>query len=238
MEQVWADLERLHMAPDAAAADAAFRQMIDAFGITTFAYLGLNLGPGRSAPLLISTYPREWCDRYLERRYYSIDPVIHGARRRSLCFDWGAREYLASLSEPQRQFFLEAREHGIASGMTYPIHGAQGQFAVVSLVSDQPLDLDLHAQNLLQLATLHYHIRQVESSAGDASTADRIELTPREAECLTWAANGKSAWEIGQILRLSRHTVAEHINNAKRKLGCSSRDHAVVKAVMEGLITP
>jgi DNA-binding CsgD family transcriptional regulator len=237
MDRVWADLERLNLAKDMAAADSVFRELLGEFGVTTFAYLGLNLGPRRKAPLLISTYAQEWCERYLDRRYYGLDPVILGARKRSLCFDWGDRDYLASLSEAQRLFFLEARDFGIACGVTYPIHGAQQQFAVVSLVSEKPLDLDLHAQNLLQLATLHYHVRHV-ANADDDPSRNHIELTPREAECLTWAANGKSAWEIGQILRLSRYTVQEHIESAKRKLDCRSRDHAVVKAVMEGLITP
>ena len=44
-------------------------------------------------------------------------------------------------------------------------------------------------------------------------------LSPRELECLEWAAQGKSAWEIGRILGISRHTVASYLDNAKEKLG-------------------
>lgn len=237
MEQAWNELEPLHAAKDAAAADSIFRNILTKFGVGQFAYLGLNLGPGRVAPLLVSTYPSEWCERYLERRYYGIDPVIHGARQKMFPFEWGSRAYLSELHDSQKHFFLEARDFGIASGITYPVHGAQGQFAVISLVSDQPLTLDLNGQNVLQLAAMHYHMRQVANQK--PSPDERIvELTPREAECLTWAANGKSAWEIGRILNISRYTVQEHMDNAKRKLGCHTRDHAVVKAVMQGLISP
>src|SRR2546430_6236969 len=33
-----------------------------------------------------------------------------------------------------------------------------------------------------------------------------VLLSPRELECLEWAAEGKSAWEIGRILRSEEHT--------------------------------
>jgi DNA-binding CsgD family transcriptional regulator len=36
---------------------------------------------------------------------------------------------------------------------------------------------------------------------------------------LEWAAEGKSAWEIGHILGISRYTVAYYLENAKEKLG-------------------
>ncbi|MFK5073526.1 helix-turn-helix domain-containing protein, partial [Klebsiella pneumoniae] len=33
-------------------------------------------------------------------------------------------------------------------------------------------------------------------------------LSPREFECLEWSSRGKSAWEIGSILGISRRTAA------------------------------
>jgi DNA-binding CsgD family transcriptional regulator len=62
------------------------------------------------------------------------------------------------------------------------------------------------------------------------------QLTAREAEVLTWVARGKSAWEIGEILALSKRTVDEHAATAVKKLGAVSRVHAVALAVRDGLI--
>jgi LuxR family transcriptional regulator, activator of conjugal transfer of Ti plasmids len=59
--------------------------------------------------------------------------------------------------------------------------------------------------------------------------ADGASLTPRELECLEWAAQGKSAWEIGRILGISRHTVAFHLDNAKAKLGVRTIVQAVAR---------
>jgi DNA-binding CsgD family transcriptional regulator len=64
------------------------------------------------------------------------------------------------------------------------------------------------------------------------------ELSDREKACLSWAAIGKSSWEIGRILAISENTVIFHIKNAMRKLGANSRTLAAFKAVELGLIEP
>ena len=45
-------------------------------------------------------------------------------------------------------------------------------------------------------------------------------LTDCEIECINWLIKGKSAEEIGLILRLSRRTIESHINNIKKKTQC------------------
>ena len=62
------------------------------------------------------------------------------------------------------------------------------------------------------------------------------ELSDRERDCLSWAALGKSSWEIGRILSISENTVVFHIKNAMRKLGVSNRVLAAAKAIELGLI--
>jgi LuxR family transcriptional regulator, activator of conjugal transfer of Ti plasmids len=58
---------------------------------------------------------------------------------------------------------------------------------------------------------------------------DGIALSPRELECLEWAAKGKSAWEIGRLLNITRRTAAFHLDNAKAKLGVRTICQAVAK---------
>jgi DNA-binding CsgD family transcriptional regulator len=55
-------------------------------------------------------------------------------------------------------------------------------------------------------------------------------LTPREREVLWWAAQGKSAKEIGEILHITKRTVDEHTRNAARKLSAANRTQAVAVA--------
>ncbi len=61
-------------------------------------------------------------------------------------------------------------------------------------------------------------------------------LTPREREVLWWAAQGKSAWEIGEILHIAKRTVDEHTQKAIRKLGAVNRTQAVAIAFSERLL--
>lgn len=65
-----------------------------------------------------------------------------------------------------------------------------------------------------------------------------VQLNGREVETLTWAARGKTSAEIAQILGLSKRTVDFHIDNARNKLGVTTRTQAAIKAVSGRLINP
>lgn len=71
---------------------------------------------------------------------------------------------------------------------------------------------------------------------GAAPRREPPRLTGREAECLRWAAVGKSEWEISQILGISEHTAERHLLNAKLRLGAANRVQAVAEAIRLGLI--
>jgi LuxR family quorum sensing-dependent transcriptional regulator len=64
----------------------------------------------------------------------------------------------------------------------------------------------------------------------------KTKLTARESEVLRWVANGKSAWEIGEILNITKRTVDEHVQGGVRKLGAANRTHAVAIALRDGII--
>jgi DNA-binding CsgD family transcriptional regulator len=63
-------------------------------------------------------------------------------------------------------------------------------------------------------------------------------LNDREIEALTWVARGKTSIQIAEILELSKRTVDFHLNNARVKLGASTRTQAAIKAAVGRLIEP
>lgn len=63
-------------------------------------------------------------------------------------------------------------------------------------------------------------------------------LTPREAESVLWVAAGKTAWEAGQILQVTEHTLSAHARAAATKLGASNRAHLVARAFVRGILEP
>jgi DNA-binding response OmpR family regulator len=74
--------------------------------------------------------------------------------------------------------------------------------------------------------------------ARNALWPKQVGLREREVETLTWAARGKTFWEIGEILGLSKRTVEFHLENARRKLGVATRTQALIKAATGHLIQP
>ena len=58
-----------------------------------------------------------------------------------------------------------------------------------------------------------------------------FQLTPREAEVLLWAAQGKSNPEIATILGNSEPTVKQHLGVVFQKLGVESRNGATLRAL-------
>ncbi len=56
-------------------------------------------------------------------------------------------------------------------------------------------------------------------------------LTLREAEVLTWIANGKANRDIGAILNLSPRTINKHLERISRKLGVENRTAAAAMAL-------
>lgn len=61
-------------------------------------------------------------------------------------------------------------------------------------------------------------------------------LSPRELTVLLWMKEGKTNWEISQILGLSERTVRFHVGGIFEKLDVTSRTQAVARALGAGLI--
>jgi DNA-binding response OmpR family regulator len=69
-------------------------------------------------------------------------------------------------------------------------------------------------------------------------SASRAVLSGRQIQVLTLVALGNTSVEIGQKLLLSKRTVDFHIDNARIRLGATTRAEAAIKAVAAGLIRP
>jgi len=83
-------------------------------------------------------------------------------------------------------------------------------------------------RHVLQLMAMYFHAH-ARRRLSINRVIDGVALSPRELECLEWAAQGKSAWEIGRLLNISRRTAAFHLDNAKTKFGVRTIWQAVAK---------
>lgn len=205
-----------------------------ALGLPMFAYL--LLPEQRSAASLISNYPGTWTKHYLAHRYDRVDPVIGTASRTEEPFEWGPDLRADQRSADCVRFFAEAAQFGIRFGFTVPVHDKQRRLAAVTFATDERRAVFRHSINAyrsgLHLMALFFH-RQACSALDPERRVDGIKLSPRQFECLEWAARGKSAWDTSRIIGISRRTVLFHLETAKAKLDVRSMQHAIAKFLAE-----
>ena len=65
----------------------------------------------------------------------------------------------------------------------------------------------------------------------------RATLTSRAAPIQPGVAGGQTHRDVALKLQISAPTVALHLQNAKRKLGAATREHAVALAIKSGLLS-
>jgi DNA-binding CsgD family transcriptional regulator len=88
----------------------------------------------------------------------------------------------------------------------------------------------------LQLFAVHAQEAATRLVIPQLSDPSLPSLTPRELETLRWTMEGKTAWEVANVLGISERTAVLHANNAMHKLGCVNKHQAVLKALRLGLI--
>ena len=207
-------------------------------GFENFVYALTITAPSlKPQQYVLNGYPQEWVDRYLANGYFKIDPLVRQAYTSALPSIWDEEHFHDGKA---REFWEEAKAFGLKSGLSFAVHEQPGVMGIFSLSRDRVVDLqgqDLAAlvgraqmfASLLQHAVTRLELPELQR---DAATL----LTARERECLKWSADGKTAWEIGQILGITERTAVFHVNNVIQKLGASNKTQAIVRAVVMKLI--
>ncbi len=189
--------------------------------------------------VLINGYPEQWVDHYFEEGFNSIDPVMSYCARHIIPIQW--QNLTTSDEAGCMRVMNEARDFGLKTGISMPIHSPHGELGVLSLAlshdGKEASEIAVRAMPYVQLIAGHLH-EAVRRVSGFVNKVGDYALTAREQECLRWAADGKTSWEIAAVLSTSERTVNFHLNNAMVKLDVNNRQHAVAKAVLLGLIHP
>lgn len=226
-------IDLLSAAEDLQDFSKAITDTATALDLSCFAYLALPRARN-GKPRLISTYPSQWTAHYLRNNYQMIDPVVREALQTPEPFRWGINYPSRITSAVEQKLLDEAAHFGIRSGFTVPIHDGHGPIAALTFASEErgpqfEKCIDTRGR-VLQLMAMYFHAHARRKLA-NASGIDGKRLSPRELECLEWASRGKSAWETGRILGISRNTVAYYLENAKEKLGVRTVVQAVTHLV-------
>ena len=211
-----------------------------------FEQVVVGVVPSRHARLedafLQSNYAPAWRDHYDEARLAYVDPTVAHSLTSNLPIVWKPETFGGAPG--QRALYEQACGYGIRSGITFPIHGPNGEFGVISFASDGvPNRQFVHALGhfLPDMALIRDYA--FESSLRFLRTHqvvddDKPHLTPRELEVLNWVMVGKSSWEISRITRCAEATVNFHMANIRQKFKVNTRQQALVRAIRLGIISP
>jgi DNA-binding CsgD family transcriptional regulator len=216
--------------------DAATAEVLSHFGLEWFIQVDARDRRGRvGAALLNGRSNADWRNHYIEGGWPERDPLLRACLDMAEPVTW-RRGLAVARSEDEIRLFEEARAFGLADGFFLPIHRLDGSVQAVSLFAGRPLEIDPRASGALHLVALYYAAAANRLADQSRRATSEVQLTGRQRECLQWVRAGKTDWEISQILGLSEHTVIEHLEAARRRLGVRTRTQAVIEAIALGLI--
>jgi DNA-binding CsgD family transcriptional regulator len=195
----------------------------------------VDVGRTRAA-IRIHNYPREWARWFDEQKLGQTDPVHRASHMTSIGFPWSCLDRLIALSGRDREILEAAREQGIGDGFTVPAHVPGEAHGSVSFAAGPGEGPDSATFPLMQLvgAFSFEAARRIRRLREPPPLLPR--LTERQRECVTWAARGKSDWEISRILGLSHETVIQHLKEARERYGVPKRTLLTVHALFDGTI--
>lgn len=186
--------------------------------------------------VMLCEWPQEWLERYVSRNYVDQDPVVTYMKRTPGLVQWQTAADELQVGRSGQKVLGDAGEFKLKDGVAFPLITIEGTIVMVSL-GGEALDISPEGLGVVSLTSTYAIGRAMKLIHASAIFEQRPELTAREIECLKWAAEGKSEWEISQILGISEHTSEKHLLNAKRKLGAVNRVHAVAEAIRLGFIS-
>lgn len=237
-----ARMQALTEAPSTEALTAGVDGLVKPLGVDHWFYaVDLPLVNEHASQPQLGTYPEAWLTRYFAMDYISIDPIVSHCHDHATPLSWdAAQSHERRVVDPHlqkiRHLFTEAREHGLACGLSVPLHGPGVSWGFLSFASRDPAAVDYDAM-VADLHLLSHFVHEGARRFLRSKTPTQLPaLTKRERECLSWAAEGKTSWEIGQLLNISERTSIFHLQNATHKLGVSGRQAAIARAVSLGLI--
>lgn len=181
--------------------------------------------------VLLDRWPRDWLEEYVSRNYFRIDPVFRRGRGPYNAVRW-SEAFASGCTRSELAIMNGARACGMSDGFTFMFPMPDGATAVIS-TGGARIDCPDAALGRMALVA-QYAVARAICLAGAHEQAPA--LTARETDVLRWTCEGKTEWEIGEILAVSEHAVDKHLRSLRRKLNACSKTHLVARAFRLGLV--
>lgn len=183
-----------------------------------------------------SGFPDAWVRRYMEEKFYQIDPIPRHAISQSEHFWWSEARSFSDLTAEELRYLDILEEQGLGDGIAIPVFGPNSRngYVGVGFGAEQVDVPPLIVSRIVSAAQIGH--QRLCKLLCDRSKED-VLLSDREREILTWIVRGKSNSVIADIVGISNHTVDTYLKRIYAKLDVSSRVMAALRGVAIGAIT-
>lgn len=182
--------------------------------------------------------PRGYKEAFVNFQAAQRDPVMQHCKGAASPIVWDQATYV---SRGAGELWEEQARFGYATGLAVAIHLPERKHFLLGMERDRALPGDraelrrlVADMQLFAVVAMEAAMRVMVPAAPAAQ--DGPQLTARELESLRWTMEGKTAWEVGQLMHVTERTAVLHLTNATHKLGCVSKHQAVLKALRLGLV--
>lgn len=186
--------------------------------------------------------PEWWMQYYLEQHHPINDPAIQHCLYNKGFFFYSTTDDQPSHIPPEGARILsEAKDLlGFNSGLVFPVFCNENRLGGMSISFDTPLqDLEkMPIKNFSEMLVCCNMAFERFTQIHSKSITPKGGLVSREIDCLSWLSRGLRTADISKKLHISDATVCFHLNNAKKKLGATTREQAVARAIVLQIITP
>jgi len=132
--------------------------------------------------------------------------------------------------------------YGIRESYSIPVFTGRGEYWSLAAMRyfDNPETAELSHETLGELYWLTANLAEFCATKlnwrAHGHEATRRPLSPRELDCLYWAARGKTSAETAELLDLRTETVRKYLKNAAMKLNANNKTQAVCMAHQLGYL--
>lgn len=224
--------------------ERSFRRAVRSYGFTTYALGFLPVcvtdeEPEPPRPFLMLDWPKAWLELYAREGFAADDIVVAEAARTREPFTWV--DVQARHPGASERIFKAAAEFGWGNGFVVPIHDPTAppgeRLGVASLAAPDLAGFDADQRSAVAALAFTAFGRARAFGAEAAKGASRRDrLSERERDALMLVAEGRSDIDIGAIMGVSRAGAHFHVEQAKKRLGASTRAQAVAIALARGML--
>ena len=186
---------------------------------------------------LATSYPEDWMKHYVANNYIEDDAVVIACKKMKTPFFWKDLFKDKAMSDKSLSILDMGQEAGLYDGMAIPLMGLGSEVTGVGLArttadKTHGHDFKVMAETSLLSNFFHQKFRQL--------LIDKhcYQVSEREMDILSWAAEGKTDDEIAMLMNITRHTVRFHWSRIFSKLETNGRIPSITKSIALGLIEP